>query len=103
MPITLPPSARDSLTPASSRPIFAPSCEASRLPADSVKRGQVRLPALDLGRPRGLSSTVVMNLTPFLAEAAVHVSAAHKSAVQMSWIILRTMTLTGRDQVLVHQ
>ena len=81
-----------------------------------MKRGQVHLPALDLGRPRGLSFTVIMNLTPFRAgtgfsspmsigwaEATVHVSAAHKSAVQMSWIILRTMTLTGRDQVLVHQ
>ena len=37
------------------------------------------------------------------AEAAVHVGAAHKSTVQMSWIILRTVTLTGRDQVLMHQ
>ena len=28
-----------------------------------MKRGQVHFPALDLGRPRGLSSTVIMNLT----------------------------------------
>ena len=31
----------------------------------SVKRGQAHLPALDLGRPRGLSFTVIMNLTHF--------------------------------------
>ena len=29
------------------------------------KRGQVYFPALDLGRPRGLSPMVIMNLTPF--------------------------------------
>jgi hypothetical protein len=32
MPSTLPPSARDSITPASSRPILLPICPASRLP-----------------------------------------------------------------------
>ena len=31
----------------------------------SQKRGQVHFPALDLGRPSALSSTVIMNLTPF--------------------------------------
>ena len=30
------------------------------------KRGQVHFPTLDLGRPRGLCSTVIMNLTPIL-------------------------------------
>ena len=32
--------------------------------------GQIHFPALDLGRPRGLSSTAIMNLTPFRAAKA---------------------------------